>query len=485
MLMTVDEILLACGGDLVVAAANDVQVSGLSWDSREVSEGMAYAALVGAKVDGHKFIPGVIASGAALTLISHDIDPEVVAAAEAAGMAIIKVASVEDAITAIAAAWRKMLAGTVIAVTGSSGKTTTKNLINTVLSAGMPTVATLANQNNELGVPRTLLRAQADTKAVVVEMGMRGLGQLAELCEFVLPDIAVVSNVGQSHIELLGSRENIARAKGEPINALPQGGWAFLNVNNDYAATMLQWAKAEERDLHVCLFGRQDAMIEGLPKADAMVIATDVSMDGAGCPTFTLNYQGGEYRCTLQMQGLHNVDNALCAAALAFHLGMDAETIIAALEAATPVAGRQDLHRLPNGVTVIDDAYNANPDSMAASLRTFAAMDCAGNHVAILGDMGELGSFAKEGHRAMGELVVSLNVEKLICVGELVVDMIAAAKESGMLDANITHVRNWEEALQAARGCVKSGDCVLVKASHSMQLENVVEGLIADAANLR
>lgn len=479
MNMTIEEMAQACAAEIVVPCAPGATAGSVVWDSREAVPGCTFAALVGEKVDGHRFIPAVIEAGAACVLMSHEVDAAVLEAAGKVGCALLMVpGTVQDAITRIAGAWRGHLEGTVIAVTGSSGKTTTKNLIAAVLSAGMSTVATLANQNNELGVPRTLLRAERDTAAVVVEMGMRGLGQIDELCRFVHPDMAVITNVGESHIELLGSRENIARAKGEALVNLPEGGWAFLNVNNDYAQAMLDWADASARGLKVCLFGRKDAAAPNMPRADLMVLAEDVSLDDEGMPTFTLCCDDLRISVTMAMQGLHNVDNALCAAALGLRLGMDPRAVAAALEQARSVAGRQQMHKLASGVTVVDDAYNANPDSMAASLRTFAAMKAPGRHVAILGDMGELGSFAADGHRRMGALVASLGVEKLVCVGELSKDLAASAIETGMSPQDVQLVPHWREALAAARDLVKPGDCVLVKASHSMELEHVVEGLI-------
>ncbi|MGN0046394.1 MAG: UDP-N-acetylmuramoyl-tripeptide--D-alanyl-D-alanine ligase [Eggerthellaceae bacterium] len=469
-----------CAGELVVSGPEGAQASSPVWDSREVSEGCTFVALVGERVDGHDFLPQVIEAGAACVIISHEVPDSVLQLAREKGCAVLRVSgSGEQAITDLARGWRKHLSGTVVAVTGSSGKTTTKNLIATVLSAGMSTVATLANQNNELGVPRTLLRAEGDTRAVVVEMGMRGLGQLEELCRFVAPDMGVITNVGESHIELLGSRENIARAKCEVLQSLPVGGRAFLNVNNPYALQLMEWADAREKDLKLTLFGRKDAACEHLPEADEMVLATEVSLDEQGMPSFVLNAGGETRTCTLAMAGLHNVDNALCAAAVGLSLGMGIDEVVSALTSAESVAGRQQVHRLASGVTVVDDAYNANPDSMTASLTTFAAMQAAGRHVAVLGDMGELGSFAREGHERIGSLVASLGVDALVCVGDLSKHLASAALASGMAADAITSVSDWSEALAVTKDMIRPGDVVLVKASHSMALDNVVKGLIS------
>lgn len=479
MRFDIQEMAQACAGSIVVPAAPGACGGSPVWDSREVVPGSTFVSLVGEKVDGHKFIPQVVEAGAACVLISHEVPVEVLDAAAAAGCGVIRVpGTCEEALVDIAAAWRKHLAGSVIAVTGSSGKTTTKNLIASVLSAGMSCVATLANQNNELGVPRTVLRAETDTQAVVVEMGMRGAGQLEELCQFVRPDVAVITNVGQSHIELLGSQENIARAKGEVLGGLVPGGWAFMNVNNGYVASMLEWADASERGIKVALFGREDAKVADLPQADFLVLGKEVSLDAAGLPQFTICVGEEQKICHLKLAGLHNVDNALCAAALGIHLGMSLGEVVDALEQAVPAAGRQQVHKLASGVTVVDDAYNANPDSMTASLITFAAMK-AQRHVAILGDMGELGNFAVDGHKRMGALVASLGIEKLICVGSLSELLAKSALEGGVPESDVTLVSDWKQALEVSRGIIMPGDCVLVKASHSMELDKVVEGLIS------
>ena len=214
--------------------ANDL-VTGITWDSREVAPGDLYVALPGERVDGHDFIDAAYRAGACAALVSREVQ---------ADYPVLRVADTQQALVDLARYWRGKLQGTVVGLTGSTGKTTTKNLVRDVLAHGASVVATKANQNNELGVPRTLLNAEADTNMVVVEMGMRGQGQIAELCEYAKPDWGLVTNVGESHIELLGSRQNIAHAKAELLSALPDGlGIAFVNAADDYAVELVRHAR--------------------------------------------------------------------------------------------------------------------------------------------------------------------------------------------------------------------------------------------------
>lgn len=474
MLLNIQQICQATEGTVVMAYRGlDAVASGITWDSREVAPGNLYVALPGQKVDGHDFVPAAFEAGAAAVLVSHPLPDEAIGAAQEAGGAIIHVADTFEAITDLARAWRSFLHGTVIAITGSSGKTTTKNLVRDVLSAGFSVVATRANQNNELGVPRTVLNAEADTQAVVVEMGMRGLHQLDRLCDFVKPDMALVTNVGTSHIELLGSRENIARAKSEPVAALPAGGTAFLNASDDFTDFICETAHCAERGVEVVRYcGTGDC------EGTAQVYATDVQMDAEGHPTFILHTPVGQADVALDLRGMHNVHNACAAAAVAWKLGMTPAQIAQALAAARAESGRQDVRHNTAGITIIDDAYNANPDSMEASLAMFAAFDVKGRRVAVLGDMGELGDYTVPGHRRAGACAARSNLDYLVCVGPASKDIARAAQEAGLSADAICEVADAKAALACLEGKLVAGDAVLVKASHATGLETVVEGLM-------
>ncbi|MGI6591191.1 MAG: UDP-N-acetylmuramoyl-tripeptide--D-alanyl-D-alanine ligase [Eggerthellaceae bacterium] len=474
MQLNIEQISRAVQGHVIMAYAGlDKLVSGITWDSREVVPGNLYVALPGERVDGHDFVADAFASGARAVLVSHPIPDQAVGACQEAGGAIIHVADTYQAVTDLARAWRGHLGATVIALTGSSGKTTTKNLTRDVLSSVYRVVATRANQNNELGVPRTLLNAEADTQVVIVEMGMRGLHQLSGLCSFVKPDMAVVTNVGTSHIELLGSRENIARAKSEPVAALPSGGTAFLNASDDFTDFICSEAQTAQRGVEVVRYcGTGDA------DGTAQVYATETRLDADGRPSFELHLPTGTVAVSLSLRGVHNVHNACAAAAVAWKLGMSPQAIAQALGDAQAETGRQEMLHTAAGVTVIDDSYNANPDSMAASLAMFSALSVSGARIAVLGDMGELGSYSRQGHRQVGARAAASGIDRLICVGSLSADIADAAQAAGMDPAAIQQVETPAQALDLLVRSLAAGDAVLVKASHATGLDAVVKGLI-------
>ena len=487
---TIADIVQALGAEALGAPALSAEITGITWDSRQVRAGDLYVCLPGERVDGHDFAPDAVRAGAAAVLATRPLCVDV-------QVPILLVDDASAAFTRLAAWWRTQLTGTVVGLTGSSGKTTTKNLVRDVLSAAGSVVATRANQNNELGVPNTLLAADADTRSVVVEMGMRGTGQIAELCAIAHPDWGLVTNVGESHIELLGSREAIAHAKAELLEALPDGrGIAFVNASDDYAAELCSHARLAQRGVRIVFFEGGDAHAHadelGIAEDTPFVWASDIKLDAWGLVSFTMHARGfaaldlpeadGTCACALQLGGLHNVSNACSAAAVGLASGMTLALCCDALGASQPEQGRQRLLEGAGGITVIDDAYNANPDSMGASLAMFAAMDVKGRRIAVLGDMLELGDFSQDAHERMGALAGRSNVDALVCVGELSRFMAAAAVRVGMPPAAVLTVDDAVQAAEAVRSLLGEGagegDAVLVKASHSIGLESVVEGLV-------
>ena len=491
--------IAACTGGTFAVEPLDPRAlaTGIAWDSRDVEEGDAYVALPGARVDGHDFVGAALRAGAVLALVMQPIDEATRLLARELGAAVIEVPDTAAAVTDIARAWRPRLKGRVIGLTGSTGKTTTKNLVRDVLAASHSVVATAGNQNNELGVPKTLLSADPETEMVVVEMGMRGSGQIAELCGFVRPDWGLVTNVGESHIELLGSRENIARAKAELLCALPPTGTAFQNGDDDLSDFMLEQAARRDAAGDVVCFDGSGRLAAAAPDGDAgwrcgpAVWAEDVRLDEQGRARFTLCARGfsdgtapdagdavERQECALALRGLHNVANACAAAAVGRKAGMGLAVIADALAGALPEAGRQEVLRARGGFTVVNDAYNANPDSMRASLTTFCALGVPGRRVAVLGDMGELGDYAPACHEGIGELAATLPLDRLVCVGELSAHIAGAAERAGMDAARIVRASSLSDVLGDLDAYVEPGDAVLVKASHFMGLERVVEGLV-------
>lgn len=491
MRLNAKQIAAYVGGEFVVAPLDPRRLCcGITWDSREVATDDLYVALPGERVDGHSFVAAALSAGAACALVMQPLDEASLVLAREMGAGIIEVPDTAHAVTDLAREWRTHLKGRVIAVTGSTGKTTTKNLVRDVLAAGASVVATRGNQNNELGVPKTVLSASPETQAVVVEMGMRGAGQITELCEFVRPEWGLVTNAGESHIELLGSRENIARAKGELVASLPQGaGVAFLNNDNDLTDFMWDEAGQDGRIAQVRFDGSGhggERLVSQAVRGEVPAVwAEEVELDEQGRPRFTLcacGFAGAEVQreaCALTLRGIHNVSNACSAAAVGLRFGLDLGVIARALAASEPAAGRQEVVRARGGFTVVNDAYNANPDSMRASLMTFCALDVPGRRIAVLGDMAELGEYAQACHQGIGEVAASLPLDYLLCVGELAQGIAAAAVEGGMPVERVSCASTTASALGELESLVEPGDAVLVKASNCMGLTRVVEGLVS------
>ena len=494
MHLSIEEIAEYCAGVVVAPGRPDTPATGITWDSREVKPGDLFVALPGDRVDGHDFVSIASDMGAVCVLVSRDLDGATMDRLHQDACGVVWVADTAAALVALARGWRGYLTGTVVGITGSSGKTTTKNLVRDVLSSAMSTVATKANQNNELGVPRTLLNAAEETDAVVVEMGMRGMGQIATLCEFVKPDMGLITNVGTSHIELLGSRENIALAKGELFDALPAGGIAFVNADDDYMQFLLNELQLDDRGVRTVFYDgtgefRHADELGIWQNADPFVWASDISYDAMGHPTFTMHARhfaemglpelDEDATCTLQLQGAHNVVNACAATAVGLAFGMSLTQCSAALAQAQPEQGRQQMRQAPGGILVVDDSYNANPDSMKASLAMFSTMDVTGKRIAVLGDMGELGDYSDEGHALVGTVAADSGLDYLVCVGTSAAGIAQAARDAGFDAARIYEVKTAHDAVPVVKELAAEGDAVLVKASHSMELHRVAEGLMS------
>ncbi|MGP3921648.1 UDP-N-acetylmuramoyl-tripeptide--D-alanyl-D-alanine ligase [Streptomyces sp. 8N616] len=432
-------------------------------DSREVRPGGLFAAFAGENVDGHDFAQRAVETGAAAVLAARPV-----------GVPAIVVDDVETALGALARAAVERLGTTVVALTGSSGKTSTKDLIAQLLERIAPTVWTPGSLNNEIGLPLTALRAEPGTQHLVLEMGARGIGHIRYLAGLTPPRIGVVLNVGTAHIGEFGGREQIAQAKGELVEVLPaaaEGGVAVLNADDPLVRAMAARTKAR-----TVLFGEAE---------DADVRAEDIRLGEAGQPAFTLRTPTGCSGVTLRLYGEHHVSNALAAAAVAHELGMPVHEIAQALSAAGQLSRwRMEVTERSDGVTVVNDAYNANPDSMRAALRALAAMGKAsraqgGRTWAVLGLMAELGEESLAEHDAVGRLAVRLNVSKLVAVGgqeAAWLDM--GAKNEGSWGEESVHVSDAETAIDLLRSELRPGDVVLVKASRSVGLERIAQALL-------
>ena len=465
------QVAQAVGGRLIACEADARRVvRGITWDSRQVAEGNIFLALPGQRVDGNDFVTAAVQAGAGAVICTREPSSSLMAIAGEFACPIIVVRDAQAALTSLARAWRRRLHAVVVGVTGSSGKTSTKDFLAALLAQRFKTCATQGNHNNELGVPATVLAADADTEVLVVEMGMRGQGQIAELCEFVHPSIGVVTNVGMSHLELLGSQEAIARAKGELYAALPRTGLAVLPADDPYAPFLAECGKLAERGVQTLSCGFS-------PEAD--VRAGEPTFDEAACASFELAVRGrGSATVQLAMPGRHSVANALAAAAVGSYLGMTPTEIATGLSQARPSGMRMEVRRSREGVTIVNDAYNANPDSVRASLATLAGMACTGRRIAVLGDMGELGPTERELHGQVGQQAARSGLDLLVCVGTLSECTRAGALEAGMAEQAVRWFPSLEGVQEFLASTLATGDLVLVKASRFMGMERLVEGMV-------
>lgn len=470
--LSLAEVAELTGGELHGVADPQARVTRpVVIDSRQAEPGSLFAAFVGEHVDGHDYAARAVAAGATGVLGTRPVE----------GVPTVVVASVPPALSALARHVVARLDGSLtalVALTGSSGKTSTKDLLAQLLQRLGPTVYTHGSFNNEIGHPVTALQAAADTRYLLLEMGARGLGHIRELARVTPPRIGLVLNVGTAHIGEFGGREQIAEAKGELVEALPPaaaGGVAVLNADDPLVRAMASRTRAR-----TVSYGES-------PEAD--VRAADVRLSAAGRPEFTLHTPAGSAGVIMRLYGEHHVSNALAAAAVAHELGMPPARIAEALSAAEALSGRRmEVRRRADGVTVVNDAYNANPDSTRAALRALAAMGRGsaapgGRTFAVLGAMAELGDHAMAEHDGVGRLAVRLGISKLVAVGRQEaawLDM--GAKNEGSWGEESVHVSDVDAAVDLMRGELRPGDVVLVKASRSEALWRVAEALLEEGA---
>lgn len=497
--MTLARIAEITGGRLSPEADPDARVTGfVEFDSRKIGPGGLFVAFPGARVDGHDYVDKAAQAGAVAALTTKEVgSPAVIveklppregdnsdlAANDPDGSA----AGVVDGMSKLAAAVARELSDehglTIVGVTGSAGKTSTKDLIAAVLSRAGETVAPPGSFNNEIGHPYTVLRCTEDTDFLVAEMSARGIGHIAHLATIAPPKIGVVLNVGSAHIGEFGSRENIAIAKGELVEELPADGVAVLNADDDLVAGM-----APRTAARVVTFSET-----GNTKAD--YYATDVELDAVARASFTMHTPNGSpQRVELGVFGAHQVGNALAAAAVGVELGVDEATVATALSSAHSVSvNRMDVNTRADGVTVINDAYNANPESMRAAIAALgytAAARPGVRSVAVLGEMGELGPDAVEQHALLADELARYRVTHLVAVGDSA--PMAALHERAVANGiNATTVWDTEAAAQAVGALLASPpagednwhersdrDVVLVKASNAARLWVVAEALL-------
>lgn len=467
-----------------------VRASGCCIDSRGVKEGEIFFALVGERTDGHDYIEGAWQKGASVVIgekerleLRREVRvPE--------GKALIRVESGLAAMQTLAQAWRKELGAKVVAITGSNGKTTTKDMVAAVLSEKYRVHKNLENQNNELGLPMTILNAPENTEVLILEMGMRGLGQIAFLCAIAHPDIGVITNIGTTHMELLGSQQAIARAKWELIEALPETGVAVLNGEDEWSV------KLAGQDPHQTFFygleGRfHEPDLRGMNLTPFGTLGTSFQVghgDRSAVPfAEVVVAEVGQKTCPhvpvhLPLPGEHNVLDALAALSVGVLLNVSLEEGRQGLAAMELSRMRLELQPGPGGSTLISDVYNANPTSMKASLQVLKERG-GESTLAILGEMYELGEASRAGHYEVGQTVADLGISELITVGPLAEEIARGALEKGLSPQRIHSFPEREGAIKKAQELLadlNQGTWVLIKASRGMKMEEVTRALRKD-----
>ncbi|AXB45308.1 MULTISPECIES: UDP-N-acetylmuramoyl-tripeptide--D-alanyl-D-alanine ligase [Pseudonocardiaceae] len=456
--LTAAAIAAATDGHLVPGTDPSLLVTApASIDSRQVHPGGVFAALPGRRTDGHYHASAALAAGAALVLAARPVPAPAV-----------QVTDVTRALGDLARHVADRLPATVIGITGSNGKTTTKDLATQVLAHHGPVAATDRSFNNELGFPLTVLRATPDTRYLILEMGARGRGHLSYLCGLVTPHVGVVLNVGTAHLgQYPDGQTGIAAAKSELLTGLPSadhGGLAILNADDPLVAAMAPLTPARTR------WWSQRPHPNG-------VYARDVHVTPRGRACFTLHTPEGTAPVTLRLTGRHHVGNALAVAALALGLGLDHHTIADALSAAEPASGgRMQTIVRGDGVTLLHDAYNANPDSMAAALTTLSTMS-ARRRIAVLGEMADLGDHAAGAHHHLGVLAARAGLDVLITIGTRTAPLIADAADTEHSTLDIIAVPDSQAAHDVLSRILRPDDLVLIKASRAAHLEHLVAAL--------
>jgi UDP-N-acetylmuramoyl-tripeptide--D-alanyl-D-alanine ligase len=447
--MTVEEILCATGGTLVEGNKKG-QITDITTDSRKAEEGMLFIPLQGPTFDGHEFIRAAFDCGAAAVLTQKDIEPLV-------GKTIIRVTDTMQALADIARFYKAKLSIPCVGITGSVGKTTTKDMVASVLEKKYRTLKTHGNFNNEIGLPLTVFRLNRKHEMAVLEMGMSGFGEIHRLTSIAKPDVAVITNIGMSHIEKLGSQEGILKAKLEITDFFDSQSTLILNGDDPFLSRV-----RGEKAYHVMTYGIKDTSCD--------VTAKDIENLGAEGLRFTVVIGKEEYPAYVKVAGEHNVYNALATVCVGQQYHIPMEDILSGIEEFELTKMRMDIKDL-GAITLINDCYNASPDSMKASLKVLSDME--GHKIAILGDILEMGEFAEPAHYEIGEEAAKLGIDVLITVGHNAKQIAAGAEKEGMLD--IRSFERTRDCLSYIRETLQAGDTVLVKASRGMRFEMICE----------
>ena len=460
--LSLREILDVTGGALL-AGDEQVRPLGISTDTRTLIPGQMFVALRGERFDGHDFAASALAKGACGVLMERGRGSALGQIPQYPGAALVEVQDTLFALGEIAGEWRRLHNATVVGITGSNGKTTTKEMLASILERSRSVLKNKGNLNNRIGLPLTLLELRHHHKAVVLEMGMSEPGEIARLCRIALPQVGLITQVARAHLEGLGSIEGVAREKGELFHALGAQGTALVNLDDPWVVRL-----ASRSEAHKVSFGFSQG---------AMARAVEVEPFRDKGARFRLELAGESVWVCLKAHGIPMVRGALAAAAAAWVLGAPLKDIKEALEDFRAFGGRLHVISLPQGKVLIDDTYNANPVSMSAALELLCRGG-SGRRVAVLGEMRELGAFTASAHRELGETAARLGVKLLVPVGKWaswVAEGALEAAENG--DIEVRKASNCEEAIEILRSLISPGDRILVKGSRAAAMETVVEAL--------
>jgi UDP-N-acetylmuramoyl-tripeptide--D-alanyl-D-alanine ligase len=448
--LSISRIAQLAGGVLDQGEGETI-ISRVSTDSRTLQPGDLFVPLRGENFDGHRFVAQASERGATGAMVEESWS-----GASPTEFALIRVPNTLVAYQTLAANYRQSLSLKVIAITGSNGKTSTKDFVAATLARRFGVTKTEGNFNNHVGLPQTMLAANSGDEIAVWEIGMNHPGEIAALAKLAAPDAAIITNVGLAHIEFMGSRDAIAAEKGALAEAVGEGGTVILNADDPFSASIAQRTRAK-----IVFAGVEHGSVR----------ATDLRQSPTGCEFTILE---GAHRCRAQLPvpGIHMVQNAMLAIAAGREFGLSLEECAAGL-ATTPLTKARLQIKEINGIQFIDDSYNANPDSMKAALRTLIELDADGRRIAVLGEMGELGKESDQGHREVGEAAAALGVDELIAVGATGAAIARAAKKAGLEKSR--SVDSPEEAAEFLAENASPGDLILVKGSRSARMERVLE----------
>ncbi len=455
--LKIDYIVDSIEGE-IIQGNTDSEIKGVSIDSRTINTGELFFAIIGEKNDGHNYIAEAIRNGATAVVVDRKVEVN-------NNITVIKVKDTTHALQELARAYRLLLKHLkVVAITGSAGKTSTKDMIASLLEEKYKTKKTKGNLNNYYGLPLTILGFNGDEEVAVLELGMSALGEIKLLSSIAKPDIAVITNVGETHLETLGSIENVAKGKSELIASLASNGIAVLNYDNDYVREMKR------------VFNGKKIIYYGL-SSEADIYADDIINLSSSSVDFTIHYHGETVKLNIDRPGRHNVYNAISAIAVARLLELNWENIKAGFSNVEYSALRWDVKKSNNGITIINDTYNANPLSMEAVIEAVCSME--GNRIIVaLGAMLELGDREKEAHLELGQYLKNMQIDTLLTVGEIASIIADGAENAGMEVSRVKRVKNNQEAFDYLNDYLKPGDILLVKGSRGNKMEEIVKGLL-------